>query len=128
MLSSSQRDRVEVRLREERDRAVEALREFDETRDESLQEELGELSSYRLHPADIGSETMEQEQQFLLASAEGRRLSEIDEALRRLYKEPEDFGKCERCGREIGMERLEVVPATTLCADCQRLVESQEPG
>jgi DnaK suppressor protein len=128
MLSSSQRDRVEVRLREERDRAVEALREFDETRDESLQEELGELSSYRLHPADIGSETMEQEQQFLLASAEGRRLSEIDEALRRLSKEPEDFGRCERCGREIGMERLEVVPATTLCADCQRLVESQEPG
>lgn len=128
MLSSSQRDRIEVRLQEERERAVEALREFDESREESLQDELGELSAYRLHPADIGSESMEQEQQFLLASAEGRRLYEIDEALRRLYQEPERFGICQRCGREIGMDRLEVVPAATLCADCQRLVEEEEPA
>lgn len=127
MLSSSERDRIEALLQTERQRAVEALREFDETR-ESIEEELGELSSYRLHPADMGSESMEHEQQFLLASAEGQRLREIDDALRRLYQEPDRFGVCERCGRDIGMERLEVVPATTLCADCQRLVEEEGPG
>ena len=126
MLSSSEQERVEARLREERERAVDSLREFDDGRTESLEDELGELSSYRLHPADIGTETMEQEQQFLLASAEGRRLYEIDEALRRLYQEPDRFGVCERCGRDIGMQRLEVVPATTLCADCQRLVEEEQ--
>jgi RNA polymerase-binding transcription factor DksA len=30
---------------------------------------------------------------------------------------------CERCGKEIDVERLEVVPATRFCADCQREVE-----
>ena len=42
-----------------------------------------------------------------------------DEALRRLYKEPEDFGKCIECGNEISMERLELIPWTTLCRDHQ---------
>lgn len=126
MLSASQRDQIEARLQEDRERAVEALRDFDESRESSLQERMGELTLYRFHPADVGSETMEQEKQFLLASAEGRRLYEIDEALRRLYKDPEEFGKCERCGRDIGMERLEVVPEATHCADCQRLLEEQE--
>lgn len=127
MLSSSERDRIEALLQAERERAVEALREFNKTR-ESIEEELDELSSYRLHPADMGSESMEYEQQFLLASAEGQRLREIDDALRRLYQEPERFGICERCGRDIGMDRLEVVPSTTLCADCQRLAEEEGSG
>lgn len=128
MLSASERERVEARLKEDRVRAVDALRDFDETREQSLQDGTGELSLYRFHPADIGSETMEQEKQFLLASAEGRRLNEIDEALRRLYQDPEAFGRCERCGKDIGMDRLEVVPAATLCADCQRLVEEGGTG
>jgi RNA polymerase-binding transcription factor DksA len=48
---------------------------------------------------------------------EGRRLYSIDEALDRLYKTPEDFGKCEVCGRDIGVERLEVIPETRLCVE-----------
>ena len=48
---------------------------------------------------------------------EGRRLYQIDEALERLYKEPEAFGRCEVCGRDIGVERLEVIPETPLCAE-----------
>ena len=55
---------------------------------------------------------------------EGERLYRIDEALRRLYADPEAFGVCARCGKPIGMARLDVVPETTLCADCQRAVEA----
>ncbi len=62
---------------------------------------------------------MEQEKALLMLSAEGQRLQQIDEALRRLYKEPEDFGKCIECGNEISMERLELIPWTTLCRDHQ---------
>jgi len=123
MLTEDERSQIEERLKRERERALDALQEFDRTRETSLLDETGELTMYRLHPADIGTEAMEQEKQFLLASVEGRRLYEIDEALRRLYAHPERFGACERCGNPIGMERLDVVPAATLCAPCQ--IESE---
>jgi DnaK suppressor protein len=124
MLTSEERSRIEARLLEERERALDALQDFDAGRETSLQEGIGELTMYRFHPADIGTEAMEHEKQFLLASVEGRRLYSIDDALRRLYADPEGFGICQNCGRDIPMERLEVVPEATLCADCQRLAEA----
>ncbi len=30
-----------------------------------------------------------------------------------------DYGRCERCGREIGAERLEALPSATRCIVCQ---------
>ncbi len=123
MQKQAERDQVEKRLQEERERALDAIQEFDREREVSLQEDTGELSVYRFHMADIGTEAMEREKQFLLASKEGERLYEIDEALRRLYGDPDSFGICENCGRQISLERLMVVPATTLCAECVRAAE-----
>jgi RNA polymerase-binding transcription factor DksA len=53
----------------------------------------------------------------------------LDDALRRLYKTPEAFGICERCGKDIEEARLEVVPEAQLCGQCQNLVEeaSEQP-
>lgn len=116
MLNSEERGRVERVLLREREKALESIGHFDERMTE-LRDRAGELSLYRFHPADVGSESQEQEQDFLLASVEGRRLYQIDEALSRLYKSPETFGTCEVCGRDIGAERLEVIPETTLCAE-----------
>jgi DnaK suppressor protein len=127
MLTQDQRDRVETLLLRERDQVVEALQKFDQN-ELSFQEQAGELSVYRFHMADIGTETMEREKEFLFASREGRRLWEIDEALRRLYREPERFGTCERCGEAIPFERLEVIPEARLCARCQTEVEAGAGG
>ncbi|MFQ5854686.1 MAG: TraR/DksA C4-type zinc finger protein [Anaerolineae bacterium] len=30
------------------------------------------------------------------------------------------YGRCDRCGAQIDPERLEILPATTLCAACAR--------
>ena len=60
-----------------------------------------------------------------LASQEGRRLYEIDDALRRLYREPERFGVCAVCGKEIEPERLDVNPATPVCAPAARAGEAE---
>ena len=98
--------------------------DFEAANEDTPREESGELSHFRFHMADIGTEAMEREKQFLLASQEGERLYRIDEALRRLYGDPEGFGTCAHCGRPIGMERLDVVPETTLCSDCQRASEA----
>lgn len=123
MLNQEQRDRIQQLLMREREAALEALGHFEE-RTQDLRERSGEMSLYRLHLADVGTEAQEQEKDFLLASQEGRRLYEVDEALRRLYREPETFGTCERCGRPIGFERLEVVPQTRFCKEDQEAIEA----
>jgi DnaK suppressor protein len=126
MLKEKRRQQAEQLLLQERERVLEAIARFDDA-PRDLLERTGELSLYRFHPADIGSETMEQEKEFLLASVEGRRLYAIDDALRRLYKDPERYGVCARCGEEIAWERLQVVPEAEHCADCQRELEGDSP-
>ena len=123
MLSTEDRTAIENRLLQEREEALAAMGEFDREFENSPLDESGELTFYRFHMADIGTEAMEREKHFLLASQEGERLYRTDEALRRLYAEPESFGKCSRCGEEIGMERLMLMPQAELCASCQRDLE-----
>lgn len=121
-MTKEQRDQLEQRLLKERQRAVKAVRQLDESL--APQEEDGDLTTYPFHLADEGTDTMEQEQSFLLRSQEGRLLYEIDEALRTLYKEPERFGQCLECEKEIAFDRLEIVPWTRHCLDCKRDQES----
>jgi DnaK suppressor protein len=47
-------------------------------------------------------------------------LAAIDAALQRVADG--SFGRCRRCGRAIGRERLEARPAADLCIDCARSV------
>ena len=122
MLSQDQRDRIEKLLLRERERMVELLEQFQEN-EQDMRERAGEMSLYRMHMADLGTESQEKEKEFLLASSEGRRLYEVDDALRRLYKEPETFGVCENCGKDITFERLEVIPYARRCVDCQTEAE-----
>ena len=69
--------------------------------------------------ADQGTDAMEREKQFLFASQEGRYLWHVNEALRRLYKAPEKFGRCEQCGESIGFDRLDALPHARLCIKCK---------
>ncbi len=119
-MDKKQRDHLEQRLLQERERAIKALRQLDNDDDED-----GSLTTYPFHLADEGTDTMEQEKEFLLRSVEGRLMIDIDEALRTLYKEPERFGKCMNCGREIAFERLDLVPWTRFCLECQTIEENK---
>src|SRR6185436_10746667 len=62
-------------------------------------------SGYSFHMADVGTDAMEREKAFQLASAEGRILMEINEALRRMARG--EYGVCESCGNPILRARLE---------------------
>lgn len=89
-------------------------------------ESAGDLSRYSFHMADAGTDAMEREKAFLLASAEGRILMEINEALRRLYRG--EFGSCEICGLPIGRARLEAMLHTRLCLSCKEKEERASRG
>ncbi len=127
-MNERQRKKIEDRLLEERQERVEVLMDMDERFRERLEGGDGDLTNYPLHMADDGTDTMEKEKEFLLAHQEGEQLIAIDEALRRLYKEPESFGRCEDCGNEIGMERLEMVPWARRCISCKKKLEEAGTG
>jgi len=77
----------------------------------------GDHSSYTLHMADQGTDTMEREKQYMFASREQNFLYHLDLALERIEKG--EFGMCISCGKEIGADRLEAVPHVRLCIDCK---------
>src|SRR5205823_12674111 len=91
----------EKRLLGERRRVLKELGRADEAFGNTPQSGDGDLSSYSCHMADQGADAMEREKAFLFARQGGRFLWHIDEALRRLYRNPEAFGKCHNCGQEI---------------------------
>ena len=55
---------------------------------------------------------------------ESKLIKKIDEALDRIGSG--DYGYCEVCGVEIGIERLEARPTAELCIDCKTLDEIRE--
>ena len=80
-------------------------------------------TAYSFHMADAGTDAMEREKAFLFASQEGRFLWHIDQALRRLYRDPENFGKCHSCGELIDFDRLDALPHARLCITCKQREE-----
>jgi RNA polymerase-binding transcription factor DksA len=126
--STTELQHFEQRLVDERKRALAQLGQFDADLGTSLEAATGELSTWRFHMADIGTETFEREQNFLLASREGQLLWHVDQALRRLYNSPETFGVCEECGSRIAFERLDAIPYVPRCAKCKQDWESGQGG
>jgi DnaK suppressor protein len=63
--------------------------------------------------------------EFLLSLSDGEReqLLLIDEALKRLGHA--EFGVCQLCNKEIGGKRLEAIPWTPYCIDCQEKAEEE---
>lgn len=86
--------------------------------DKSIKEYTSELSSYDNHPADIASETFEMEKNIALKNNEMNLLKKIDNSLKRIEKN--NYGICENCGREINIDRLEAIPYSSTCIDCER--------
>ena len=122
-MNKKQLAHLEKRLLEERTRVMKELGFYDESFNTTLQGADGDLSSYSFHMADQGTDAMEREKQFLMASKEGRYLWHVNQALRRLYSSPETFGKCETCGNDVGFERLDALPHARLCIACKEKEE-----
>ena len=118
-MNKKQLAHIEKRLQEERGRVMKELGYYGEQFKGTLQSSDGDLSAYSFHMADQGTDAMEREKQFLFASKEGRYLWHVNEALRRLYTEPEKFGKCHECGEEVGFDRLDALPHARLCIKCK---------
>lgn len=70
---------------------------------------------------DVASHQYDQEFSIRIHRHHQKRVREILAALRRLAEG--EYGICEVCGDEIGVERLQVQPMTTVCLACRRNME-----
>src|SRR5215470_6227962 len=73
---------------------------------------------------DLASEERDREISFILSDRERVKLQQIDDALARL--DDGSYGICESCGLEIAEERLQALPFSRLCRDCQQDQEREE--
>jgi DnaK suppressor protein len=79
------------------------------------------------HLADPNDQASQEEEFSIELRARERErnlLRKINSALQRLASG--DYGYCEACGIEIGLERLEARPTADLCIDCKQLEEKKE--
>jgi RNA polymerase-binding transcription factor DksA len=115
-LTTAQREHLERRLREERERVLRDLdRQLADISDGDEQDRAGDLTKVPFHLADIGTDAIDTEVATSNAARQSRELAEIDAALERLYRTPERFGICEDTGEPIPFERLDIIPWARTC-------------
>jgi len=71
-----------------------------------------------LDSSDLASEENEREMSTMLSERGQLKVGQIDEALSRIASQK--YGLCEMCGLEVTAERLDAMPFTRLCCDCQQ--------
>ena len=72
---------------------------------------------------DPGTETFDREADLSLLEQMEAELADVEHALRRI--DDGTYGTCEACGRPIGDDRLEVLPAARFCLADQPAAERE---
>lgn len=78
-------------------------------------------------PEDVGDRSVSnfsKELLFQQVATNRDRLRKLDSALRRI--QVGSFGVCSTCGKEIAIKRLQAMPWTEYCRDCQEQLESHQ--
>ena len=110
--------RLHARLVARRDALRKALNgDFDDFRALAAQDTVGDN-------VDAAVDTANDEICTQLVEIESRELSQIEHALNRIVEGV--YGRCEFCGGKIAEARLNALPYTNTCIDCQR--ENERTG
>ncbi|MDO9102428.1 MAG: RNA polymerase-binding protein DksA [Candidatus Nitrotoga sp.] len=75
-------------------------------------------------PNDRASQESDMTLELRNRDRESKLIKKINEMLAKINSG--DYGYCEKCGVEIGLNRLEARPTATLCIDCKTLDEIRE--
>jgi RNA polymerase-binding transcription factor DksA len=107
----------------------ETLEELDTLKESMMDVQTGEYvsesSNYSLH-MEQGTDAMEREKTFLLASRGSKFVNQLDDALSRI--DAGSYGVCRVCNLLIPRERLEAVPTAQTCAEYKNTNHPCERG
>jgi DnaK suppressor protein len=115
-LNKTEREKYKKRLLEKKEEIVAKL---SEVYNESKEVESGIAQDI----VDKAESSYTKEFLLSLSSAERAQLFLIDEALERLEKD--EFGICQMCQKTIIKKRLDAVPWTPYCIECQQKAEEE---
>ena len=115
-MNKKERDRYKNKLLKKKDEIVDKI---SETYNESKEVETGIAQDV----VDKAESSYTKEFLLSLSNAEREQLLLIDEALKRVDKK--ELGICQRCGKNISKKRLDAVPWTPHCIDCQEKEEEE---
>ncbi|MBI4322498.1 MAG: TraR/DksA C4-type zinc finger protein [Chloroflexi bacterium] len=114
---------LKKRLEEERDRLKRDIEGLERQSSTSAGPP-SERDAYGNHLADeASSDTFEQEKLLALEAHMRGLLSSVEHALQKFGTSA--YGRCERCGRDIGIERLQALPYAPLCIECKSKQEKE---
>jgi len=108
-MDDKEREAVKQRLEEELAEAREELQRLEEKVQVEVEYGLGEGDP----------NIYEREMNMALRRRVRRKVRSVEEALQRF--EEGTYGVCERCGSQIGAQRLEIMPEARLCINCAQL-------
>jgi len=90
-------------------------------RTETLRAERPAQPKLSNHPAEIGPDNYELEKTAQLLETEGQILEDIDRAMELIERRA--YGRCDACGKNIPLKRLEAIPWARLCVACANAAE-----
>ena len=79
---------------------------------------INQLDQLQAAREDLATDAARTEIHIALRSGAQAVLAEIEAALRRI--EQGSYGRCDRCGDAISLDRLDVLPMAAVCRSCQR--------
>jgi RNA polymerase-binding transcription factor DksA len=116
-LTSKRLEEYEAILLKERDETQKIIKGIDEIQKKGAKNCSGDLSSYSLHQADMGTDTDQAEMRVYLLEKEIEKCKKINSALKRIYDK--SYGICQICGKHILHNRLKIVPYAKFCIECK---------
>ena len=115
-LAKTTLDRFRKRLEEEKERLEEQIADYERVLEEARLTESSSDRSPDPGNAEASSMKLEYAKELSIEQNTLDLLSKANRALERV--DAGTYGICETCGKAIPIERLEVLPYTTLCVEC----------
>ncbi len=120
-MDSKKLDHFRKKLHLEKKRVYKLLKQMEENETINSNAELSsELSFYDNHPSDIATEISDKAKGLAFKGNELSIIKKIDNSLSNIDKGT--YGKCSICGKDIKEERLEFIPYTDHCIECQKQI------
>jgi len=123
VLSEKRLKKFEDKILKERKASEDLIRELNDMQRNSQRESSGDLSSYSLHQADMGTDTIYAEKRVYYLNSEIEKLRKLNMALKRIYDK--SYGLCQICGKHISEKRLCAIPYARYCIDCKNEEEKR---
>ena len=116
-MNKKDKDRYQKKLleikKENNQKLIEFFHDSQEVDDSGIAQDVG----------DKAESSYTKEFLLSLSDSERKKLLLVDEALSRIKENT--YGKCQRCGVDIGRKRLDAVPWAALCFKCQEKAEEE---